>query len=82
MDMWFDPLTDILFRPCIRTPRQGADTAIHLLLDEKYEGVTGGMFASCKQRKLSDKYLHHPQMKELWKQTEKKLESFLVSENL
>ena len=82
MDMWFDPLTDILFRPCIRTPRQGADTAIHLLLDEKYEGVTGGMFASCKQRKLSDKYLHHPHMKELWEQTEKKLESFLVSENL
>ena len=34
MDLWFDPLTDILFRPCIRTPRQGADTAIGLLFDE------------------------------------------------
>ena len=82
MDMWFDPLTDVLFRPCIRTPRKGAETAIHLLLDEKYEGVTGGMFASCKQRKLKDKYLNHPQMKELWEQTAKKLESFLVSEDL
>ena len=28
MDMWFDPLTDILFRPCIRTPKQGAATAV------------------------------------------------------
>ena len=34
MHMWFDPLTDLLFRPFIRTPRQGADTAIRLLLDE------------------------------------------------
>ena len=76
MDMWFDPLTDVLFRPFIRTPRQGADTAIHLLLDEKCDGVTGAMFASCKQRKLKDKYLNHPQMKELWEQTEKKLERF------
>lgn len=82
MDMWFDPLTDVLFRPCIRTPRKGAETAVCLLLDEKYEGVTGGMFASCRQRKLSDKYLHHPQMEELWKLTEKNLESFLAAGNL
>ena len=34
MQMFFDPLTDIFFRPFIRTPRQGADTAIRLLLDE------------------------------------------------
>ena len=34
MHMWFDPLTDIFFRPFIRTPKQGAATAIHLLLDE------------------------------------------------
>ena len=35
MHMWFDPLTDILFRPFIRTPRQGAATAVSLLLDEE-----------------------------------------------
>ena len=34
MQMFFDPLTDLVFRPFIRTPRQGADTAIRLLLDE------------------------------------------------
>ena len=34
MHMWFDPLTDIFFRTFIRTPRQGAATAISLLLDE------------------------------------------------
>lgn len=51
MDMWFDPLTDILFRPCIRTPKQGAATAVSLLLDERWKEVTGQMFASCKPKK-------------------------------
>ncbi len=70
MDMWFDPLTDLLFRPLIRTPRKGADMAIRLLLEPEYEGKTGGMYASGKQRKLKDIYLDHPQMKSLWEDTE------------
>lgn len=41
MHMWFDPLTDIFFRPFIRTPRQGAATAICLLLDEEAGKRTG-----------------------------------------
>lgn len=69
MDMWFDPLTDIFFRPFIRKPRQGAATAVSLLLDEQWEGVTGQMFASCKPRKLKEKYLDHPQAKQLWTDT-------------
>ena len=70
MDMWFDPLTDIFFRPFIRTPKQGAATAVHLLVDELPDGTTGQMFASCHQRKLAPKYLAHPQMKSLWDETE------------
>lgn len=69
MDMWFDPLTDIFYRPFIRTPKQGAATAVHLLLDELPAGTTGKMFASCKERKLSEKYLNHPQMNTLWSDT-------------
>lgn len=78
MDLWFDPLTDLLFRPCIRTPRQGADTAIRLLLDESLEGVSGEMFASGKPRKLKERYLHHPQAASLWEKTEKALHKFLI----
>lgn len=74
MDMWFDPLTDLLFRPCIRTPKQGAATAISLLLDERWKGVTGRMFASGKQRQVKDKFMHHPQAGQLWKDTEAFLE--------
>lgn len=79
MDEWFDTLTDIFFRPFIRTPRQGAETAIRLLLDEQFGNLTGRMFASSKEKKVSEKYMHHPQAKELWKITEQNLGRFLDS---
>lgn len=78
MDMWFDPLTDLLFRPCIRTPRQGASTAISLLLDDRWEGVTGQMFASGKPKKVKDKFMNHPQAKWLWDETNRRLKDFFA----
>lgn len=77
MDMWFDPLTDIFFRPLIRTPRQGADTAIRLLLDDEFADMTGEMFASGKLRKLKPIYKNHPQSASLWEMTENVLASYL-----
>ncbi|WP_289123727.1 SDR family oxidoreductase [uncultured Bacteroides sp.] len=70
MHMWFDPLTDIFFRPFIRTPRQGAATAISLLLDEDAGKRTGTLNVSCHSKQLSEKFFHHVQMKELWDKTE------------
>lgn len=80
MDMWFDPLTDLLFRPCIRTPRQGASTAISLLLDDRWEGVTGQMFASGKPKKVKDKFMNHPQAKQLWADTKAYLEKLRLED--
>lgn len=77
MDMWFDPLTDIFFRPFIRTPRQGAATAIGLLLDEEAGRRTGTLNASCRPKALSEKYTRHPQMEELWEQTEQIVKRWL-----
>lgn len=79
MQMWFDPLTDIFFRPCIRTPRQGAATAIGLLLGEEAGRCTGTFNASCHPKPLADKYIHHPQMEELWQLTEERVKPFLTS---
>ena len=62
----FDPLTDILFRPFIRTPRKGAATAVGLLLDEDAGKRTGTLNASCRPKSLSEKYTRHVQMEELW----------------
>ena len=70
MHMWFDPLTDLFFRPFIRTPRQGAATAISLLLDEDAGKRTGTLNVSCHPKQLSEKFFHHVQMKELWDKTE------------
>lgn len=71
MNMWFDPLTDILFRPFIRTPRQGAATAISLLLDKDAGKRTGTLNVSCQVKQLSEKYIRHVKMKELWNETER-----------
>lgn len=70
MHMWFDPLTDILFRPFIRTPRQGAATAVSLLLDKDAGERTGTLNVSCHPKQLSERFTHHKQAKELWEQTE------------
>lgn len=77
MHMWFDPLTDILFRPFIRTPRKGAATAISLLLDEEAGRRSGTLNVSCRPKHLSEKYLHHWQMGELWNRTEIVVEKWL-----
>lgn len=77
MQMFFDPLTDIFFRPFIRTPRQGADTAIHLLLDEDKAEQTGTFNRSNHIVKLSEKYQQHKQMSELWRRTEEVVKEYL-----
>ena len=77
MDMWFDPLTDIFFRPFIYKPRKGADTAIRLLLEDKYAQYTGTMFASGKPRKIKAKYTDRERSRRLWEETERQLARWL-----
>ena len=77
MHNFIDPLTDIFFRPFIRTPRQGADTAIHLLLDEDKAGQTGTFNRSNRIINVGDKFYHHKQMQELWDKTEEIVSKFL-----
>lgn len=77
MHKWFDPLTDIFFRPFIRTPRQGAATAVYLLLDKDVATVTGQMYVGKHRKVLSKKYEHHSQMELLWEITERTLAKWL-----
>lgn len=77
MHMWFDPITDLIFRPFIRTPRQGADTAIRLLIDDECGQRTGTLNLSGKPKQLSEKYTRHPQMQELWDRTEEIVKKWL-----
>lgn len=77
MHLWFDPLTDIFFRPFIRTPRQGAATAVGLLLEEDAGKRTGTLNVSGHSVRLSKKYLPHMQQKELWNRTEEIVRKWL-----
>ena len=77
MQKWFDIITDTVFRPIIRTPRQGADTAIHLLLDEDKATQTGTFNRSNHIHPVRDKFTHHPKMAQLWEETEKVVQPFL-----
>lgn len=77
MDMWFDPLTDIFFRPFIRTPREGADTAIRLLLDEDKKTTTGKMFASAKEKRVNPKYTDRMVSEKLWDDTMEALKGYI-----
>ncbi len=73
MKAWFDPLTDVLFRPFIKTPAKGAATAIHLALSEEPAGKSGCCYAACSERKLSRRFCQHPQQEVLWNTTEQLL---------
>ena len=78
LDMWLvDSFADLCFRPLIRTPRQGADTAIHLLLDEDKAGQTGTFNRSNCIINVGNKYFHHKKMQELWDRTEALVREYL-----
>ena len=77
MHNFIDPLTDIFFRPFIRTPRQGADTAIRLLLDEDKATQTGTFNRSGRIIDVGDKFSHHKQMHELWEKTDAIVRKYL-----
>ena len=78
MEQWFDPLTDILFRPFIKTAEQGAATAVHLALSDSLNLVSGCCYANCKPKRLPDRIARHPQQKELWNETEHHIKPFLA----
>ena len=77
MHNFIDPLTDIFFRPFIRTPRQGADTAIRLLLDEDKATQTSTFNRSGRIIDVGDKFAHHKQMHELWEKTDAIVREYL-----
>jgi hypothetical protein len=67
---WFDPITDTLFRPLIRSEGRGADTSVFLASDPSLEGVTGKYFIDRKERRLPRRVIEHPFRGELWDRTE------------
>jgi len=77
MDKWFDPLTDLFFRPFIRKPSEGASSAVDLLLKEEFKAHTGCLCVNNKIKHIREFYVNHSQRKILWEETEKIVSDFL-----
>lgn len=64
---WIDPLADVLFRPLIRTPEQGAATSLYLATHADLEGVTGGIYKDMTVRNLPERVRSYPQAENVWR---------------
>ncbi|WP_298616641.1 SDR family oxidoreductase [uncultured Odoribacter sp.] len=77
MHRWFDPLTDLFFRPFIKSPQKGAATALHLILSEAGKTVNGGFWINKRLREMPEAVKKQEQRKKLWEMTENKLANYL-----
>ena len=71
MNRWFDPLADKLFRPFIRTPEQGAGTALWLATADQVRGLSGRCWKNRRGMRIPDRVLHHAERGWLWQATER-----------
>jgi hypothetical protein len=79
MDKWFDPIADLLFRPFIRTPEEGAATALHIALTEDGINKNGTLFASCKEKNIPSRILESSNRNWLKSETDKILNEYLLT---
>lgn len=71
MNRWFDPLADKIFRPFIRTPEEGARTALWLATDDKVRGLSGHCWKNRRGMRIPDRVLHHAERGWLWQASER-----------
>lgn len=62
LNHWIDPLTDLLFRPCCKSPQQGAKPAVNALLTDE----TLRYFCGNKCRGIPMTYLSNPLIHWTW----------------
>ena len=62
MDRWFDPLTDILFRPFANTPEKGVRPALAAL----HSDASLRYFVGRRSPEIPSKYLRNPLAEQLW----------------
>lgn len=74
MHRWFDPLSDLLFRPLIKSPEQGARTALALAAGDLPDGRQALYWAGMKPKRVARPVACHPGRLALWEQTERLVE--------
>lgn len=80
LDRWFDPLTDLIFRPFIHTPQQGARPAVNALLHTPSPSLSADtavqlapllLFQNSRHRPLPRRWQKPQLAQQLWDETEK-----------
>ena len=74
MHRWFDPLTDLLFRPLIKSPEQGARTALALATGDLPDERQALYWVGMKPKRVAHPVTCHPCRQALWEQTERLVE--------
>ena len=74
MHRWFDPLTDLLFRPLIKSPEQGARTALALATGDLPDERQALYWVGMKPKRVAHPVTCHPGRQALWEQTERLVE--------
>jgi len=74
---FIDKLCDLFYRPLIRTPKQGADTIVYLVLGNKNNHVTGQLFKSRKIKRIPPSVNNY-----LWKETLKDQTKEFISKHI
>jgi len=70
MHQWFDPLSNLFFRPFIKSAKKGAATAVHLAAAGSAL-LHDTLYANCRPRKIAQGIITHPYREKLWSKTEK-----------
>ena len=69
----FDKICDVFARPFMKSPKNGAKTAIYLALDENVSNITGGYFKNKKQIAILPHVLQSDERETLKKLTQRLL---------
>ena len=71
MHRWFDPVADLLFRPLIKSPERGAETAVALAAGDLPDRYAALYWAGMKPRRIPVSVTNHPYRQTLWEDTER-----------
>jgi len=55
----FDKICDVFARPFMKSPKQGAEMAVYLALNENVENISGGYFKNAKQIPVISRFLQN-----------------------
>jgi len=70
---FFDKICNIFARPFMKSPKNGAKTAVYLALNENVDKITGGYFKNTKQIPILNRVLQNSDERELLKKLTKDL---------